>query len=193
MRDHIDSPRPSPCGICSAGRTRWLSAGVGQFGRNVPSTRLERRACRRAPSEPARGSTPPLRVCHGAHRRASQNGALRHMTAEPTSPFNQLVRAAGDMLRQRTLRAARRTRQTGNRERRAESGAGHGPAPAVPITRSRGFPRRRAVRRATCLPLPITKGTKTEIASMTCDQTHYVSPDVRTETLVYAVAAVLTC
>jgi hypothetical protein len=32
------------------------------------------------------------------------------------------------MLRQRTMRAARRTRQTGNRERRAESGAGHGPA-----------------------------------------------------------------
>ena len=34
--------------------------------------------------------------------------------------------AAGRTLRQRTMRAARRARQTGNRERRAESGAGHG-------------------------------------------------------------------
>src|SRR2546428_10724484 len=44
------------------------------------------------------------------------------------------------------LRAARLLRQTGNRARRAESGAAHGAAPAVPTSRSEGFPRRRAVR-----------------------------------------------
>jgi len=60
--------------------------------------------------------------------------------------------AVGHMLRQRTMRAARRRRQTGNRARRAESGAGHGPAPATTSSRSRGFPRRRAVRRAACVP-----------------------------------------
>ena len=44
------------------------------------------------------------------------------------------------MLRQRTMRAARRTRQTGNRERRAKSGAGHGPAPAATSIPEPRFP-----------------------------------------------------
>src|SRR5262245_53310433 len=53
------------------------------------------------------------------------------------------------------MRAARRTRQTGNRERRAESGAAHGAAPAATSTRSRGFPRRRAVHGAACAHRPL--------------------------------------
>src|ERR1700752_3708257 len=50
------------------------------------------------------------------------------------SALRRMVRligtAAGHMLRQRTMRAARRTRQTGNRARRAESGGRAGTAPA---------------------------------------------------------------
>ena len=60
--------------------------------------------------------------------------------------------APENRLRKRTLRAPRGRRQTGNRERRAESDAGHGPASAASRSRSRGFPRRRAVRGAACFP-----------------------------------------
>ena len=58
--------------------------------------------------------------------------------------------APGNRLRKRTLRAPRGRRQTGNRERRAESDAGHRPASAASRSRSCGFPRRRAVRGAAC-------------------------------------------
>ena len=67
-------------------------------------------------------------------------------------PFgNSLMRKmARNRLRKRTLRAPRLERKTGNRERRAESGAAHGAAPAVHMTRRSGFPRRRAIRGAAC-------------------------------------------
>ncbi len=58
-------------------------------------------------------------------------------------------------------RVARDRRETASAEPSpAQVTDSHGPAPAVPVSRSRGFPRRRAVRRAACLPLPITKGTR---------------------------------
>src|SRR2546430_12240520 len=59
---------------------------------------------------------------------------VRHVCTSKGMPFgNSLTTriAPENRLRKRTLRAPRRMRPPGNRERRAESGAGHGPAPAA--------------------------------------------------------------
>jgi hypothetical protein len=47
---------------------------------------------------------------------------------------------AGNRRIREQLRALRRERQTGNPARKAESGAAHGAAPAVPMPWSAGFP-----------------------------------------------------
>ena len=70
------------------------------------------------------------------------------------------------MLRQRTMRAARRTRQTGKPFAGENAGLVTDQAGSRPLIPEKGFPA--PVRRAACLPLPITKGTKTtEPASIT--------------------------
>ena len=177
---------------------------MGQFGRATSRRqRLERHECRRAHSEPARRSTPwknglstclrrpaqlrELRSSHAASpfylaarvSRRSQarlsERALRHVTRKANRSIDQ-VRAAGDMLRQRTMRAARRTRQTGkpfageyagqvtDLHPTAQACAVGTPAwpGRIPSSRRRVFPRRRAVRRAACFPLPITTTAERE-------------------------------
>ena len=63
--------------------------------------------------------------------------------------------AAGHMLRQRTLRAARHTRQTGKHFAGETAGQVTDLAGSPPSSRRSVFPRRRAVRRAVCVPLTI--------------------------------------
>ena len=135
MTGRLYSPAPANVNDGGPALKWWVS-----WTRHVPFMR-QRRACRRAHSEPARRSTPwknglstwlrrPAQLCElrGSHvatpfypaarvSRRSQarlsERALRHVSAEPPLRTRSTYGAVGDMLRQRTMRAARRTRQTG--------------------------------------------------------------------------------
>ena len=170
---------------------------------------------RRAPSEPARRSTPwknglstwvrrpaQLRELRGRHAaspfypavrvsRRSQarlsERALRHMSVEPDVHTRSAYGAVGDMLRQRTMRAARRTRQTGKHVAGEKAGQVtdlHPTAQAcavgtpdlagsLPLIPETCFPAPSSGSPSSLSPTAQSEGdTTTESASMTCDQTN---------------------
>jgi hypothetical protein len=97
----------------------------------------------------------PLRACHGAHRRASQNAPCG--AREPLTAVDRL-RSLGDgrHAAAANLRAARRERQPGKHFAGESAGQVTDLAGSRPLSARRSvFPRRRAVRRAACLPSPL--------------------------------------
>ena len=135
--DHLEATSPIAAGRILSRRSDSHPNAHARWGPGV------RRRGKRGPPQPIGDprSSASLRAGHVSSPfffyRVSRRSQSRLSQNGPAS-----MAAAGDMLRQRTLRAARRTRQTGNRESRAESGAGHGRHAAATSSRSRGFPRR---------------------------------------------------
>jgi hypothetical protein len=109
----------------------------------------------------------PLRVCHGAHRRASQNAPAAR--AQLSVVDRRPPSATGDMRRQRTCerRAAGDRRENTSQGRlpaRSRTWSGR-----VPLSRRSVFPRRRAVRRAACVPAPLERS----VAGACIETDHY--------------------